>query len=57
MTNDLKRRMDEHFKAKGNPSSFAGNYYCFKLLYYETYDTAIDAIRREKEIKDLFSRK
>lgn len=45
--------MDEHFKAKGNPSSFASKYYCFKLLYYETYDTAIDAIRREKEIKDL----
>ena len=45
--------MGEHFKNKGNSSTFAGKYYCFKLLYYETYETAIDEIRREKEIKEL----
>lgn len=53
VTNDLKRRMIEHFESRGNDSHFAGKYFCFKLLYYELYDTAIDAIQREKLIKDL----
>src|SRR6478609_4950458 len=53
MTNDLKRRMAEHRKDRGNDNHFASKYHCHKLLYYEIYDTAIEAIAREKEIKNL----
>jgi len=51
MTNDLKRRVREHEKQRGLPETFAGRYYCYKLVYYEEFPTAEDAIKREKEIK------
>jgi len=53
MTNDLQRRMQEHRLERGKWKHFAGRYYCHKLVYFETFDTAIEAIEREKEIKDL----
>ena len=51
MTNDLKRRLSEHKENRGNPSTFAGRYSCYHLLYYEWYQYVWDAIRREKRIK------
>ncbi len=51
MTNDLPTRMRQHAEEKGNKKTFAGRYYCYKLIYFERYDRAIDAIDREKEIK------
>jgi len=53
VTNDLKRRIYEHHKNKGNKSSFAGRYYCYKLIYYEYFTEINHAIFREKEIKNL----
>ncbi len=53
VTNDLKRRIYEHHKNKGNKSSFAGRYYCYKLIYYEYFTEINQAIFREKEIKNL----
>jgi len=53
MTNDLKMRLEQHYQNRGKKDHFASRYYCYKLVYYETYDTALDAIRREKEIKDM----
>ena len=53
MTNDLNRRMQEHRSEKGIWKHFAGRYYCHKLVYYESYNTADEAIEREKAIKDL----
>jgi len=53
MTNDLKRRMKEHRLNKGNKESFAGKYFCHKLVYFEEFDTPQEAIDREKEIKDM----
>ncbi len=53
MTNDLKRRMREHVDSRGEKNHFASRYFCFKLLYYESYGTAKEAISREKKIKDL----
>jgi putative endonuclease len=53
ITNDLSRRIFEHSENKGKPETFAGKYYCYKLLYYETYPDAKIAIAREKEIKNL----
>ncbi|HPD82853.1 MAG: GIY-YIG nuclease family protein [Alphaproteobacteria bacterium] len=49
MTNDLQRRLYEHKQklVKG----FTNKYSIDKLLYHETYDTADDAIKREKQLK------
>ena len=51
MTNDLQRRLNEHFENRGNPETFAGKYYCYNLVYYEQYPQVNDAIEREKELK------
>ncbi len=53
VTNDLFRRMNEHYESRGKKESFAGRYYCHKLVYFERYPDATMAIEREKEIKDL----
>ena len=53
VTNDLKRRLLQHYQNRGNKKSFAGKYYCYKLIYYEFYGDIHQAIAREKEIKDL----
>lgn len=50
-TNDLNRRIKQH-----NDSKWGAHYTKIrrpvKLLYSETFDTLIEARRREKEIKD-----
>jgi putative endonuclease len=53
MTNNLVTRMKQHRLNKGKWEHFAGRYYCHKLVYYEIYDLVIDAINREKFIKDM----
>jgi putative endonuclease len=57
VTNDLKRRLAEHFINRGKIHSFAGKYYCYNLIYYEYYTDIHQAIRREKEIKNLSRKK
>jgi putative endonuclease len=49
VTNSLERRLWFH----GNTSarSFTGRYKVDRLVYYERFDRARDAISREKEIK------
>lgn len=51
VTNDLERRLQEHFMNSGNPSTFAGRYYCYNLIYFERHSQINYAIEREKEIK------
>ena len=53
VTNDLKRRLGEHYANRGKKETFAGRYYCYQLIYYERYESIVMAIEREKEIKDL----
>jgi putative endonuclease len=53
VTNDLIRRMEEHRKSKGKWKTFAGRYFCHKLVYYEEFKTPMEAIKREKQIKEL----
>ena len=49
MTNNLERRVKEH---KGNLNSgFTKKYNCHKLVYFEVFHSAIDSIKREKQIK------
>ena len=49
MTNDLERRVYEH-KHKLAPG-FTSRYNITRLVYFEDYGTAKDAIYREKQIK------
>jgi putative endonuclease len=53
VTNDLLSRMQEHFNNRGKSTTFAGKYYCYKLVYYERYQGINQAIAREKELNDL----
>lgn len=53
VTNDLERRLVEHRENKGKPETFAGKYYCYKLVYYERHPQVNHAIEREKEIKSM----
>ena len=51
MSNNLPQRITEHYLNRGNPKTFPGKYYCYNLIYFETFDYVVDAITREKEIK------
>jgi putative endonuclease len=54
MTNNIERRMFEH---KGKfQKSFTRRFNCDRLVYYEEYQTPMEAIRREKYLKKKFSR-
>jgi len=53
VTSNLAVRLQQHFENRGKPETFAGRYYCYKLLYYERFSDVNMAIEREKEIKDL----
>jgi predicted GIY-YIG superfamily endonuclease len=49
VTSDLSRRVFEH--KNGLSGGFTKRYGCTLLVYYEYYDSIIDAIAREKQIK------
>jgi len=53
MTNDLSRRLVEHYNRRGNSDTFAGRYYCYNLVYTEWHQYVHNAIAREKEIKNM----
>ena len=50
-TNNLSQRLIQHQNNKGNPSTFAGRYFCYILVYYEVFQYVNNAIAREKELK------
>ena len=51
VTNNLERRLIEHYQNKGKPDSFAGKYHCYNLIYYDSFSTSFEAIQAEKYIK------
>jgi putative endonuclease len=51
VTNDLQRRLTEHYDNRGNSATFAGKYHCYYLLHYERFSNIDHAISREKELK------
>ena len=51
ITNNLKARLIQHYENRGQPETFAGRYYCFNLVYYESTQYVLSAIMREKQIK------
>jgi putative endonuclease len=50
VTTALRTRIWEH-QTKSNPKSFTARYNVTKLVYYEGFETLIEAITREKFIK------
>lgn len=53
VTNNVERRMNEHYENRGNRQTFTGRYYCYNLVYDESHRYINNAIEREKEIKLL----
>ncbi len=52
VTNDIQRRVSQHyFDSQNQRKSFAGKYQCYYLVYYEGFNSAKEAIAREKELK------
>ena len=49
VTNDLRRRVIEHKNAVVD--GFTKKYHVNKLVYYETFSSSMDAIKREKQLK------
>lgn len=50
MTNDLARRLEQHRTGQG--SRFVSKYKVHRLVYVEAYPTAMEAIAREKQLKN-----
>jgi len=50
-TNNLPRRVTEHYLERGKPKAFAGKNYCYNLVYYDVFPTMMEAIVAEKRIK------
>ncbi|MCF8359158.1 MAG: GIY-YIG nuclease family protein [Prolixibacteraceae bacterium] len=50
VTNNIVRRIAEH-KAKIN-KGFTYKYNCDKLVYFESFSSITDALRREKQLKN-----
>ena len=50
VTSNMKDRIQQH-KGRKHPESFSARYNCNKLVYYEVYDSIVEAIEREKIIK------
>lgn len=51
MTNDLERRLGEHYQNRGKKGTYAGERSCHFLVYWERFQYVNDAIAREKQIK------
>ena len=50
VTSNLSKRVNQHRNADG--SAFTKKYNCKYLIYYETFDMMVDAIAREKQLKN-----
>ena len=51
VTNDLRRRLVEHYLNRGSSDTFTGKYYCYILVWYEAFPTMMEAIQAEKMVK------
>ena len=50
VTDNIEERIKEH-KLKIRPNAFTTRYNCNKLVYFEEFDNADEAILREKRFK------
>jgi putative endonuclease len=51
VTNDLERRLYEHYLGLGAQNTFTSKYKCYYLVWFEWHQYINNAISREKEIK------
>jgi putative endonuclease len=51
VTNDLERRLYEHYFGIDQKESFTSKYKCYYLVWFERHQYVNYAIEREKEIK------
>jgi putative endonuclease len=51
VTNDLDRRLCEHYFGLDQKDSFTSKYKCYYLVWYERHQYINNAIEQEKEIK------
>jgi putative endonuclease len=51
MTNNLQRRIYEHEQNRGKQGTYAGENYCYILIYHERFFKPEHAIKREKQLK------
>ena len=51
VTNELARRLAQHYKNRSNNDTFVGHYFCYNLVYTEQFIDIKAAISREKELK------
>jgi len=51
VTNNLERRLYEHYFGIDNKDSFTAKYKCYYLVWFERHQYINHAIEREKEIK------
>lgn len=49
-TNEIQRRVTEHKTGK-YAKSFTKRYNCYILVYFEEFDSVIEAFEREKQLK------
>ena len=50
-TDNLDRRIDEHIKQLRDGAKFTKEHIGFKLVFQEEYQTRLEAMRREKQLK------
>lgn len=50
VTSNLIQRIHKH--RSGSGSRFTGKYKTYKLLYYEVFESMLEAIKREKQLKN-----
>jgi len=51
VTNDIERRLVEHYQGNNLSSNFTTKYKCYYLVWFERHQYIEHAIEREKEIK------
>jgi putative endonuclease len=51
VTNNITRRILEHYSNRGKKETFAGRFYCYHLVFVEEFKYVNDAIWFEKHIK------
>ena len=51
VTNDIERRLVEHYWGNNLKSNFTTKYKCYYLIYFERYQYIDDALDREKQLK------
>jgi putative endonuclease len=51
VTNNLPKRVIEHYRNRGSAKSFSGKYNCYNLIYFEKTQYIDLAIKREKQLK------